>query len=178
MDRIIAKVNGSENAWMDPDSWDNIANAALLFIYFLDLGPESFCPKKFFQVCGLAMKSPQDVKKVFSILDNDGSGYIEEEELKWVPRDIKAFNISGLYMFLLAVCRFFLQRFCPTARVLTEKETKNFLSTADEDNDGRIGLEGTSAAQLGEETRDGIFCDKISNLEFGCYVANVHFTSN
>ncbi|XP_051904174.1 parvalbumin 8 [Hippocampus zosterae] len=81
-------------------------------------GPESFCPKKFFQVCGLATKSPQDVKKVFGILDNDGSGYIEEEELK-----------------------FFLQRFSPTARVLTEKETKNFLSTADEDNDGRIGLE-------------------------------------
>lgn len=44
--------------------------------------PDSFCPKKFFQMCGLTKKSPQDVKKVFGILDNDGSGYIEEEELK------------------------------------------------------------------------------------------------
>lgn len=35
-------------------------------------------------MCGLTKKSPQDVKKVFGILDNDGSGYIEEEELKWV----------------------------------------------------------------------------------------------
>lgn len=46
--------------------------------------PDSFCPKKFFQMCGLTKKSPQDVKKVFGILDNDGSGFIEEEELKWV----------------------------------------------------------------------------------------------
>lgn len=44
--------------------------------------PDSFCPKKFFQLCGLAKKSPQDVKKVFGILDNDASGFIEEEELK------------------------------------------------------------------------------------------------
>lgn len=33
-------------------------------------------------MCGLSKKSPQDIKKVFAILDNDGSGYIEEEELK------------------------------------------------------------------------------------------------
>lgn len=44
--------------------------------------PDSFCPKKFFHMCGLAKKSPQDVKTVFAILDNDGSGFIEEEELK------------------------------------------------------------------------------------------------
>ncbi|XP_037112861.1 parvalbumin 8 [Syngnathus acus] len=87
--------------------------------------PESFCPKKFFQVCGLAKKSPQDVKKVFGILDNDGSGYIEEEELK-----------------------FFLQRFSPAARVLTEKETKSFLSAADDDNDGRIGVDEFQAMVL------------------------------
>lgn len=46
--------------------------------------PDSFCPKKFFQACGLAKKSAQEVKKVFGLLDNDDSGYIEEEELKWV----------------------------------------------------------------------------------------------
>ncbi|KAG9333650.1 hypothetical protein JZ751_010719 [Albula glossodonta] len=66
--------------------------------------PESFCYKKFFQLCGLTKKSPQEVKDVFRILDNDGSGFIEEEELK-----------------------FFLQRFSPGARVLTDKETKAFL---------------------------------------------------
>lgn len=44
--------------------------------------PDSFSPKKFFQLCGLAKKSPQDVTKVFGILDNDASGFIEEEELK------------------------------------------------------------------------------------------------
>ncbi|XP_008286257.1 parvalbumin 8 isoform X1 [Stegastes partitus] len=80
---------------------------------------DSFCPKKFFQMCGLSKKSPQDVKKVFGILDNDGSGFIEEEELK-----------------------FFLQRFSPGARVLTDKETKAFLCAADDDSDGRIGADG------------------------------------
>uniref|UniRef100_A0A3P9L5R1 Parvalbumin n=1 Tax=Oryzias latipes TaxID=8090 RepID=A0A3P9L5R1_ORYLA len=81
--------------------------------------PDSFCPKKFFQICGLTQKSPQDIKKVFGILDNDASGYIEDEELK-----------------------FFLQRFTPSARVLTDKETKAFLVAADGDSDGRIGAAG------------------------------------
>lgn len=44
--------------------------------------PDSFNPKKFFQLCGLTKKSPQEVKNVFNILDNDASGFIEEEELK------------------------------------------------------------------------------------------------
>ncbi|KAG7243590.1 hypothetical protein INR49_011147 [Caranx melampygus] len=77
--------------------------------------PDSFCPKKFFQLCGLSKKSPQDVKKVFSVLDNDSSGFIEEEELK-----------------------FFLQRFSPGARALTDTETKAFLCAADDDSDGRM----------------------------------------
>lgn len=38
--------------------------------------------------------------------------------------------------------RFFLQRFTPGARVLTDKETKGFLSAADDDSDGRIGADG------------------------------------
>ncbi|XP_008327873.1 parvalbumin 8 isoform X2 [Cynoglossus semilaevis] len=80
--------------------------------------PDSFCPKRFFKMCGLSDKSSQDVKKVFEILDNDASGFIEEEELK-----------------------FFLQRFSPGARVLTDKETQGFLKAADDDSDGKIGVE-------------------------------------
>lgn len=87
--------------------------------------PDSFCPKKFFQLCGLTKKSPADVKKVFGILDNDNSGFIEEEELK-----------------------FFLQRFSPSARVLTDSETRAFLCAADDDNDGMIGVDEFQAMVL------------------------------
>lgn len=38
--------------------------------------------------------------------------------------------------------RFFLQRFVPGARTLTDAECKGFLSAADDDNDGKIGVEG------------------------------------
>ncbi|XP_029014886.1 parvalbumin 8 [Betta splendens] len=87
--------------------------------------PDSFCPRKFFQICGLSKKSPQDVRKAFGILDNDASGFIEEEELK-----------------------FFLQRFNPGARVLTDKETKAFLAAADDDSDGKIGVDEFQAMVL------------------------------
>merc|ERR1712137_1505643 len=80
--------------------------------------PDSFNCKKFFQLCGLTKKNAQEVKNVFGILDNDASGFIEEEELK-----------------------FFLQRFVPGARVLTDKETKAFLCAADDDSDGKIGVD-------------------------------------
>ncbi|CAM4709133.1 unnamed protein product [Leuciscus chuanchicus] len=80
--------------------------------------PESFCYKKFFQLCGLSQKSPQEVKDVFRIIDEDNSGFIEEAELK-----------------------FFLQRFFPGARTLTEKEIKSLLTAADDDSDGKIGVD-------------------------------------
>ncbi|CAL8302134.1 unnamed protein product [Lota lota] len=80
--------------------------------------PNSFNYKTFFQLCGLTSKSPQEVKDVFNILDEDNSGYIEESELK-----------------------FFLQRFVPGARTLTDAEAKTFVSAADDDNDGKIGVE-------------------------------------
>ncbi|XP_051523710.1 parvalbumin, thymic CPV3-like isoform X3 [Myxocyprinus asiaticus] len=80
--------------------------------------PDSFCYKKFFQLCGLSQKSPQEVKDVFRIIDEDNSGFIEEAELK-----------------------FFLQRFFPGARTLTEKEIKSLLTAADDDSDGKIGAE-------------------------------------
>lgn len=43
---------------------------------------DSFDHKSFFDMIGLKIKSPDDVKKVFTVLDADNSGYIEEEELK------------------------------------------------------------------------------------------------
>lgn len=40
------------------------------------------------------------------------------------------------------VCRFFLQRFVPGARTLTDAEAKSFISAADDDSDGKIGVAG------------------------------------
>ncbi|XP_029953845.1 parvalbumin 9 [Salarias fasciatus] len=87
--------------------------------------PDSFCYKKFFQLCGLSSKTPEEVRDVFRLLDEDSSGYIEESELKY-----------------------FLQRFAPGARTLTEAETKSFISAADDNNDGRIGAEEFQAMVL------------------------------
>lgn len=42
----------------------------------------------------------------------------------------------------LCVSRFFLQRFVPGARTLTDAETKSFISAADDDSDGKIGVDG------------------------------------
>lgn len=43
---------------------------------------ETFDPKKFFELVGLTAMSPESVKDVFRVLDVDGSGFIEEDELK------------------------------------------------------------------------------------------------
>uniref|UniRef100_A0A3Q2NS44 Parvalbumin n=1 Tax=Fundulus heteroclitus TaxID=8078 RepID=A0A3Q2NS44_FUNHE len=87
--------------------------------------PDSFCAKKFFDLSGLSKKSPQDVKKVFGLVDKDHDGFIEEEELKH-----------------------FLRTFCPGARLLTDKETKAFLSVVDNDGDGRVGADEFQALVL------------------------------
>ncbi|KAI3359318.1 hypothetical protein L3Q82_002827 [Scortum barcoo] len=84
---------------------------------------DSFDHKKFFEVVGLKAKSSRldDVKKVFTVnwmLDADNSGFIEEEELKFV---LKGFAKDG--------------------RDLTDKETKAFLKAADKDGDGKIGVD-------------------------------------
>ncbi|XP_068192708.1 parvalbumin 6 [Antennarius striatus] len=78
---------------------------------------DSFDFKKFFDMVGLKNKSSDDVKKVFTVLDADNSGFIEEEELKFV---LKGFAKDG--------------------RDLTDKETKAFLIAADKDGDGKIGI--------------------------------------
>uniref|UniRef100_A0A8C3AQR5 Parvalbumin n=1 Tax=Cyclopterus lumpus TaxID=8103 RepID=A0A8C3AQR5_CYCLU len=83
---------------------------------------DSFDHKKFFKACGMAGKSAEEVKKAFYIIDQDNSGFIEEEELK-----------------------LFLQNFSAGARSLTEKETKAFLAAGDEDGDGKIGVDGKTS---------------------------------
>ncbi len=62
--------------------WDNNDNNS--HVAFSPTAPDSFCYKKFFQLCGLSQKSPQEVKDVFRIIDEDNSGFIEEAELKYV----------------------------------------------------------------------------------------------
>ncbi|XP_047212311.1 parvalbumin-7-like isoform X1 [Girardinichthys multiradiatus] len=83
---------------------------------------DSFDYKRFFEIVGLKSKSSDDVKKVFTVLDADNSGFIEEEELKFV---LKGFAKDG--------------------RDLTDKETKAFLKAADKDGDGKIGIDEFAA---------------------------------
>ncbi|MEJ1271545.1 intraflagellar transport 27 [Cricetulus griseus] len=82
---------------------------------------DSFDHKRFFQMVGLKKKSPDDVKKVFHILDKDKSGYIEEDELGSI-----------------------LKGFSPDARDLSAKETKTLMAAGDKDGDGKIGVEGAA----------------------------------
>nr|XP_057905867.1 parvalbumin beta-like [Doryrhamphus excisus]XP_057905868.1 parvalbumin beta-like [Doryrhamphus excisus] len=82
----------------------------------------SFDHKKFFSACGLAQKSVDDLKKAFAIIDQDKSGFIEEDELK-----------------------LFLQNFKSGARTLNDAETKVFLKAGDTDGDGKIGVDEFTA---------------------------------
>merc|ERR1712098_434122 len=68
----------------------------------------SFDHKKFFHAVGLSGKTADDVKKAFQIIDQDKSGFIEEDELK-----------------------LFLQNFKKDARALSDAETKTFLKAGD-----------------------------------------------
>ncbi|XP_044845932.1 parvalbumin alpha [Mauremys mutica] len=79
---------------------------------------ESFSHKKFFEMVGLKKKSQEDIKKIFHILDKDGSGFIEEDELKFI-----------------------LKGFTPNGRDLSDKETKTLLAAGDKDGDGKIGID-------------------------------------
>lgn len=54
-------------------------NIVFVFVFVV---ADSFDHKKFFEMVGLKSKSTDDVKKVFTVLDADNSGFIEEEELK------------------------------------------------------------------------------------------------
>uniref|UniRef100_A0A803XSG0 Parvalbumin n=2 Tax=Meleagris gallopavo TaxID=9103 RepID=A0A803XSG0_MELGA len=76
---------------------------------------DSFNYKTFYIKVGLNSKTKDQLSKVFGILDQDRSGFIEEDELK-----------------------LFLQNFSASGRALTDAETKEFLA-GDSDGDGRIG---------------------------------------
>ncbi|XP_053327460.1 parvalbumin, thymic CPV3-like [Spea bombifrons] len=80
--------------------------------------PDTFNYKKFFQTCGLVKKAPHEVKTLFQFVDNDRSGFVEEQEM---------LN--------------FLQRFDPSARLLTSAEATEFMAAADRDRDGKIGAD-------------------------------------
>uniref|UniRef100_A0A8C8YQT3 Parvalbumin n=1 Tax=Prolemur simus TaxID=1328070 RepID=A0A8C8YQT3_PROSS len=98
--------------------------------------PDTFEPQKFFQTSGLSKMSASQVKDVFRFIDNDQSGYLDEEELK-----------------------FFLQKFESGARELTESETKSLMAAADNDGDGKIGAEGMSIPVHGiTHLRPGSIC--------------------
>ncbi|XP_077057271.1 parvalbumin-2 [Siphateles boraxobius] len=79
---------------------------------------DSFNYKSFFAKVGLSAKTPDDIKKAFYIIDQDKSGFIEEDELK-----------------------LFLQNFSAGARALSDAETKAFLKAGDADGDGMIGVD-------------------------------------
>ncbi|XP_075994914.1 parvalbumin beta-like [Genypterus blacodes] len=83
---------------------------------------DSFEYKKFFGACGLSAKSADEIKAAFRVIDQDESGFIEEEELK-----------------------LFLQNFSASARALTDKETAAFLAAGDSDGDGKIGIDEFAA---------------------------------
>ncbi|KAA8581784.1 hypothetical protein FQN60_003365 [Etheostoma spectabile] len=49
---------------------------------------DSFSPKMFFKTVGLSKKTPTEIDRVFKILDQDKSGFIEQDELQTVPAEL------------------------------------------------------------------------------------------
>lgn len=53
-----------------------------VFLFFLLSVKDSFNPKMFFKIVGLSKKTPSEIERVFKILDQDKSGFIEQDELQ------------------------------------------------------------------------------------------------
>lgn len=61
---------------------DGFAKCASLTCFSSHSAADSFNHKTFFAKVGLSSKSADDVKKAFAVIDQDKSGFIEEDELK------------------------------------------------------------------------------------------------
>ncbi len=122
------------------------------------LAADSFNYKSFFAKVGLTAKTPDDIKKAFFVIDQDKSGFIEEDELKYESNRLRIIelivmhlvyyiNIQAVFLMLFSILlnvpRLFLQTFSAGARALTDAETKAFLAAGDSDGDGKIGVDGT-----------------------------------
>lgn len=55
---------------------------------------DSFSPKMFFKTVGLSKKTPTEIERVFKILDQDKSGYIEQDELQ-LSAELKKLFMDG-----------------------------------------------------------------------------------
>lgn len=53
-----------------------------VYLSLLLLAKDSFNPKMFFKIVGLSKKTPSEIERVFKILDQDKSGFIEQDELQ------------------------------------------------------------------------------------------------
>lgn len=114
------------------------------------LAKDSFNPKIFFKLVGLSKKTPSEIEGVFKILDQDKSGFIEQDELQLSIQNLTFIFFSRVFKsevwiriwFAVLVVRLFLQNFCKGARPLTAAETRSFLLEGDSDGDGKIGWEG------------------------------------
>uniref|UniRef100_A0A8C6TQP3 Parvalbumin n=1 Tax=Neogobius melanostomus TaxID=47308 RepID=A0A8C6TQP3_9GOBI len=101
---------------------DFLASSDINFAINACKAKDTFSPKMFFKAVGLSKKTPSEIERVFKILDQDKSGFIEQDELQ-----------------------LFLQNFSKGARPLTAAETRAFLLEGDSDGDGKIGWEEFSA---------------------------------
>lgn len=109
----------------------------------------------FFKAVGLSKKTPTEIEKVFNILDQDKSGFIEQDELQlsssliffifiFSRLDFAFFSWVSFHKKRIDdfAVRLFLQNFSKGARTLTAAETRGFLLEGDSDGDGKIGWEG------------------------------------
>ncbi|XP_043944878.1 parvalbumin-2-like [Protopterus annectens] len=94
---------------------DDYVTAALQSISVAD----SFNYRMFFAKAGIIGRSTEQLKQIFTVLNQDNSGFIKKDQLKLI-----------------------LQSFCAAARELSDAETMALMQAGDTDGDGKIGVEG------------------------------------